>query len=469
MAACLDLLPIINTLPHAVLVLSRDRGKIIGANDIFLRQTGFDQEGLLSVRLIDLPLFSRQAKRSLIRLYVKAQRGQSDGEAIRLEYVAPDQTLKNVAVTASRFEAGDQSYVTFVFREAAGMDPVDLESWKYCMDLTCEPYMEFQPSMPLIPPLELDDRMSFLKLAGSVLRVKYANRAAVELYDGENGSMTGASFSSIFNREEDALRFLDMLSVVGQMKAETALSGRGAQIVQVEMHCVVRFDDDGGIAALYCSQRDLSGARRYEAIIGGSRVETDFMFHQPFTGVAFFTPTRPLERPRAEDVDMSLDNMLEQIVVMRANRVMIDIHGSDRARFMLKPIRELFPDSFLARQVLKELFVMRSSSVAIYNADDTLAHVSVFRATFDDADRMNGILMVSSKHKDDYQVRYSNKKGESAEDKSAEDKSAEDKSAESKGEKNGSSKLKEDSREDSKEDPREPELSGQLAEKNSEN
>ncbi|MDR3230693.1 MAG: PAS domain-containing protein [Synergistaceae bacterium] len=415
MAAFPNLLPIINALPEGVVIISRDRGRIVEANDAFLRYTGFTQEDLLSAHFIDLPFFAKQVRRNLIRLYIRALHGRKEGETLAVEYVAPDQTLRNVILAASRFVFADRIYVAFVLREEAP----DASSWGNCLHLTYEPYMEFHPSELLMPPQDLDDRMSFLKLAGRVLRVKYANSAAVDLYGGQGGSLTGRPFVSFFNNTDDAIRFLDMLSVVGQMKAETAVASRGGLPAEVEMKCVVRFGSRGEIAALYCSQRDLSGARRYEAIIGGSRVEAEFTFNQPFAGLAFLTPPHPLERPEAENVDNIIDIMLEQIMVMRANQAMISIYGSDNTKFLMKPMRDLFPDAALARQVLKELFVIKTSSVAIYSSgedessdEETLSHVLIFRATFDGADRMNGVLMTASKHDSDYQPRHSNKKNE---------------------------------------------------------
>ncbi|MDR3265609.1 MAG: PAS domain-containing protein [Synergistaceae bacterium] len=414
MTALSNLLPVINALPEGVVIISRERGKIIGANDVFLKYTGFTQEELLSSNFTNLPFLSRQVRRTLVRLYIRVLRGRKEGETLSVEYVTPGHTLRNVVLAASRFEFAEQTYVAFVLRD----ETPDAASWKNCLNLTCEPYMEFHPAATLIPPFELDDRMSFLKLAGSVLRVKYANSAAMDLYGGESTSLTGRPFTSFFNNGDDALRFLDMLSVVGQMKAETAVSSRSGQAVEVEMNCVVRFGGRGEIAALYCAQRDLSGARRYEAIIGGSRVETEFTFNQPFAGLAFLTPPHPLERPEADNVDDMLDVMLEQILVMRANHAMIDIYGygTDRTKFLMRPMKELFPDAALARQVLKELFVMRTSSVAVYAPDnETLSHVSIFRATFDDADRMNGVLMAGAKHADNYQPQHSNKRTEEPE------------------------------------------------------
>jgi hypothetical protein len=185
------------------------------------------------------------------------------------------------------------------------------------------------------------------------------------------------------------------------------------------MHCVVKFDEEGSIAAVYCAQRDLTGHERYKAIIGGSQLEMDFAFNQPFTGFAFLAPAAPIERPQADNVDAKLDDILDRVLIMRANQAMVDIYNTDKARFLMKPMRELFADMNTARQVMKELFVMRTSSVERYasseeTVENVLERISIFRATFDNADRMNGVFVATSKYDRHYKARHSNKKEEEA-------------------------------------------------------
>jgi hypothetical protein len=266
------------------------------------------------------------------------------------------------------------------------------------------------------PFREQDERMSYLKFLGDALRVKFANEAAIALYRGEGGFLIGETFASFFNKEDDALRFLDMLAVVGQMKAETVVNTY-SRIAQVEMHCVVKFNEEGSIDALYCAQRDLTGHQRYKEIIGGSQVEMDFAFNQPFTGFAFLAPPAPIERPQADNVDAKLDDILDQVLIMRANQAMVDIYNTDKARFLMKPMRELFADTNTARQVMKELFVMRTTSVERYapseeTVENILERISIFRAIFDNADRMNGVFVATSKDDRYYKARHSNKKEE---------------------------------------------------------
>jgi PAS domain-containing protein len=254
--------------------------------------------------------------------------------------------------------------------------------------------------------------MSYLRAAGNSLRVKYANKAAIKLYRGENGILTGETFVSFFNNEDDALRFLDMLSIVGQMRAETTVNTHGKP-VPVEMHCEVKFSEGGAIGAVYCGQRDLSGAQRYATIIGGSRQEMDFVFNQPFTGIAVLEPSHPVERPEADNVDFQLDTILERIVITRANQAMLDICGTDRAKFLMKPMTTLFNDPDVARQVLKELFVMRNTSVESYALPEKrVERVSFYRAIFDDADRLREIFVAASNNDVSYKARHRDIKGD---------------------------------------------------------
>lgn len=413
-----DPFSIINSLPDAVLVLSRNRGKIIEANNVFLEQTGFTKERLINAQPAALPLFSPQSRRGLLRLFIHALRDTESKKSFRFQHVSTDKIIRDLEAVASRFTTPEEDYVVFTFREVPGrengrVDYADIESWESYLNLAGEPYLEFRPAIPLLPPLEVDDRISFLKLAGGSLRVRYANRAAMDFFSQGNGSLEGRTFSSFFNNGDDAFRFLDMLSVVGQMKAETAVTGANSQAVQVEMNCMVRFEKDGTIAAVYCSQRDLSGYRHYEAVLGGSRIEMDFTFNQPFIGLAFLSPSRPLERSGAEHADDALDAMLDQILIVRANHAMLSIHGMDKTQFLMKPMMDLFPDRDLARRILRELFVTRVSSAAVYDdtSKETFRHVSIFRSTFDDADRMNGILVATSKYENGFQARHNNQNG----------------------------------------------------------
>ena len=416
-------LPIINALPDAVVIVSREKGVIIGGNDIFFKSSGFTVNDLVSTRLFNLPFFKKRVMRGLLRLFVQVAKSGGRGSTFSFPYVDSKQTVRNIEATAGPFTVSGQKYILFTFRELPSQEILitgdEAESWQAYLNLAYEPYMEFRPPMPLRPFSEQDDRTVYLRDVGMSLEVKFANNAAVRMYKGEGGgSLAGQNFFSFFSKREDALRFLDMLSIVGQMKAQTTVNIYD-RLVQVEMNCVVRFDDKGTIAAVYCGQRDMSGYRHYESIIGGSRLEMEFTFNQPFTGFAFLEPLHPLERPQADTVDIQLDGNLRRIMIVRANQAIMDIYGSDKTKFLMKTMTELFPNDVMARQVLKELFVMRVTSAAVYavsqnekgTPEEKLKHVSIFRAAFDDMDRLTGIFVATSKDESSYKARHSNKTG----------------------------------------------------------
>ncbi|MDR2179691.1 MAG: PAS domain-containing protein [Synergistaceae bacterium] len=406
-----------NALPDGVLIISPTRGKIVGANSVFFERSGLSEIDLVDVQLIDVPLFKKRIKQGLLRLFVKAVHGRGHGMSFSFPYVNPERMVKNISASAECFTLAEQEYVIFTFKELPPQEILipgeESASWKAYLSLAYEPYMEFRPVAPIEPLREQDERMSYLKFAEDALKVKFANDAAGAFYRGGGGSLIGATFGSFFNKEDDALRFLDMLAAVGEMKAETVVNTYN-RVAQVEMHCGVKFDDEGAIAAVYCAQRDLTGHQRYEAIIGGSRLEMDFAFNQPFTGFAFLAPQHPIERPEADNVDAKLDDILDQILIMRANQAMVDIYNTDKARFLMKPMRGLFADMNTARQVMKELFVMRTTSVERYASSEekvegVLERVSIFRSVFDTADCLSGVYVATSKDDRNYKARHSNK------------------------------------------------------------
>ncbi|MDR1377592.1 MAG: PAS domain-containing protein [Synergistaceae bacterium] len=410
-----DTLSIIEALHDPVLLVSQ-RGKIVNANGVFFQNWELTESDLADAQLIDL-YSNKVIKRGLFRLFIKALRGQRDA-SFTFPHRNPDKMVKNVLATACRAAFGDQEHVVFTFKEIPTQkvviaDDEGTSSWKAYFDLAYEPYVEFRPAEPISPFQESGDRASYLEIAGDSLQVNFANKAAAKFYKGEAGSLIGESFSSFFNDKIDAIRFLDMLAVVGQIKAETTVIACGKP-AQVEMHCMVKFSESGAIDAIYCAQRDLTGRQRYEAIIGDSRIEMDFIFNQPFAGFAFLAPASPIERPQADNVDKILDTMLNEIVIMRVNQAMLDIYGTDRARFLLKSMKALFADPDIARQVLKELFVIRATSVERYAVseemiENLLERASTYQALFDSADRLCGVFVATSKHPLGYKPRHSNK------------------------------------------------------------
>jgi PAS domain-containing protein len=412
---CQNVLSVIDALPYAILLLDRKRGKVLLANKAFLRQSGFPKEDIFDKDLLSLSIFTKSIRRGLIRLFIKALQGKGEDESFSFPYVYPDKTVKELLVSVLQVAFSGGEYVVVAFREISPQDSAaredEMESLKSYLILGYEPYLEFRPVSPLPPAGEMESRLPFLKEISESLQVKFANDAAVKLYQGGRGSLGGKTFLSLFNKENDAFRFLDMLSVVGLMKAQTVVVAYGGEIVQVEMNCAVTFDSEGAITALCCCQRNMSRQRHYEALLGGSRTEMNSMFDQPFVGFASLAPRRPLEFPKAEGSDEEIDAMLNQIAILRANQTMFTIYGTEKTRFLMKPMTGLFPDKETARQALKELFVMRTTSLEVFSLPEgEFRYVVIFRATFDDANRLSGISVVASRHSDGYKARHRSKK-----------------------------------------------------------
>ena len=406
-----EVLPIINALPDAVLVVERKRGKTVAANALLYDYLGISEDALEDTSLFYAPTLTKNARRGLLRLFIKARAGEKDRGGFTFPHVSADSTVKNFLATAQSVSIAGDEGVLFTFKPVPQeSQAAEGASWESYLGLAYEPYLEFRPSAPVESFFDQDDRTSYLRLLGENLRVKFANGAAVTLYRGDNGEgLAGEPFLSFFNNRSDALSFLDMLSFVGQMKAETLVNAFN-RIAQVEMRCAVTFGEGDSIVALYCAQRDMTSHQHYAAIIGDSRREMNFAFRQPFTGFAFLAPQEPIERPQAENVDARLDEILNEITIMKANDAIVDIYKTERSQFLMKPMRVLFASQDTARQVMKELFVMRVTSVERYDeSGDTLERVSIYEASFDETDRMTGVLVATSKHYHGYKARHSNR------------------------------------------------------------
>ncbi|MDR1376024.1 MAG: hypothetical protein LBJ22_00820, partial [Synergistaceae bacterium] len=206
-----------NALPDGVLLISTKRAKIVGANSVFFERSGLSENDLVDVSLIDIPFFKKRIKRGLLRLFVKAIHGRGHEVSFSFPYVNPGKTVKNMLAVARRFMVADHEYIVFTFKEIPSQEILiaggdDVASWKAYLDLAYEPYMEFRPIAFIEPFHEQNERMSYLKFMGDALRVKFANGAAAAFYREDGGFLIGETFASFFNREDDALRFLDMLA-----------------------------------------------------------------------------------------------------------------------------------------------------------------------------------------------------------------------------------------------------------------
>lgn len=387
-----DLLHFLRSSPDSVLILSQDKGKIVWADDVFLERWGFSKGALFDTSLIRMPSVSRQARHGLIRLYVKARRGDEDKKGFVFHYLDANNQVKKALSRASRVEIDNRTYILFTFKDLPPrkwvcVDYMALESWEAQQDLGYEPYLEFRPNLPILPPAESADRRPFLEKIASQMCVVRANQAAVNLYSSKNESLIGRTFASFFHNQEDMLRFMDMLSVVGQMKAETVVNASGGKAVDIEMNCRVQFEADDSIAVLYCAQRNLFKIRYYESLIGGNRIENDFVFQQPHIGLAFLMASRPIVCPSAPLSSDQLDGIMEKILVTRANQAMLELQKTDSASFLMKPMTILFESREEARRILKELFSRRECS------SDTPHHASSFRPIIDESSRLTGVMV----------------------------------------------------------------------------
>jgi len=420
-----DVFSFVNALPKAVLLVDRRKRTFVGANAAFFELTGFANAAFIGTQVFDLPFSSREIKRGLLHLFIKISRGAGYNKAYSFRHVCPNGTIKNITASGRLAMLNGREYIIFTLshdQSEALLD--DSDSWKFYLTLAYEPYMEFRPLTPIVSVSEPDGRMEFLQKLGNILQVKFFNNDALRFYNDDKGTLEGKTFLSLFSKESDAIGFLDMLNVVGRIKGETSVNTSKASGVYVEMNCIVKFDTEGSIIALYCSQRDLSVEQRYKDIIGGSRLEMGFMFHQPFVGFAFLVPPHPLERPSIEDLYTKLDEMLNQITVVRANEAMLNIYDADKSGFFMKPMSSFFGDLSEARQVLKELFVMRETSLGKLKESEEktseekapeekaseskpdFERVSIFRAVFDNADRLSGVYIATSRHCYGYTPRH---------------------------------------------------------------
>jgi len=423
-----DVFAFVNALPKAVLLVDRRNRTFAGANAAFSELTGLSNESFVDTQVLDLPFSSREVKRGMLNLFINISRGDGYNKTYSFPHVFSSGAIRNITASGRLAVLNGREYIVFTFAYDQSETLLEgSDSWKFYLTLAYEPYMEFRPTAPIATVSEPDSRMEFLQKLGDALRVKFFNNDSLRFYNDDKGTLEGKTFISLFSKESDAIGFLDMLDVVGRIKGETAVDTSKASGVHVEMNCIVKFDDVGSITALYCSQRDLSVERRYKDIIGGSRLEMGFMFHQPFVGFAFLVPPQPLERPSIDDLYTKLDEMLNQITVVRANEIMLNIYDVDKSGFFMKPLSSFFGDLGEARQVLKELFVMRETSIGKLKekepekptkkskdkgekvekvekvekngeGESDFERVSIFRAVFDNADRLSGVYVAASRH-----------------------------------------------------------------------
>ena len=278
----------------------------------------------------------------------------------------------------------------------------DIAAFNAFADMTQEPWLEFRPRSQGVPMLFQEEDL--LENLGQELIVHKASKAARKLFSQGDPSLErtdlplrGKSFMSFFYREETALRFLDMLSKVGQLQAPTTLVGESGEPLEVEMSCSVQFGVEDAITALYCIPSRIEQNRDPIVQHSVSGQEQDFIFSQPFLGLGRMVPLQPLVRPQPANADTVLNGYLDNILLTNANDALGELYGVEKNALLMRSMPFLFPDRSAAVQVLKELFVTRQSSFATYRKNTgELLRVALFKAVFNDADLMTRIFVAVS-------------------------------------------------------------------------
>ena len=134
----------------------------------------------------------------------------------------------------------------------------------------------------------------------------------------------------------------------------------------------------------------------------------DFAFNQPFLGVGQLVPQHPLKRPEAESAEAELEKLVNSILLVAANDALLKLHNARKSQFLMQPMSSLFPNALHAVAVLRELFVTKESSFALYDGNGTLQHITIFKAIFNDADELVRILISTSNHSEGIEEHYNN-------------------------------------------------------------
>ncbi len=410
---------IINAMTDAVLIVSQKTGQIIDSNEVFIRESGIDRDNLAGLSLLRLPQLTRQVRHGLISIYIKAVRQSKQNPIFNFQYITSNGEPKDVTVSAVNFEIDDLKCILFKFVLSKPQDNTEeFRSQKAFLSLTEEAWLEFRPLRSDSSQSYDKDEAKYLKKLGSSLFVYYYNEKAKKLYE-RNGkgskysseSINNRNFLSFFSREDEALRFLDMLSSVGQLRAAAIFLDKDGNDIEVELSCSALFDDDDNISSLYCIPRDFEEIRRCKALLTEIRAEQNFWHNQPFLGIAHLVPMTPIERPKAQEVEDKLTEQLSQIRIINVNKIFTSIYALPSSSLLLQPITRLFASNNTATQVLilKELFVTRQSSFAEYDEKTgRLIRVLLFKASFDDADRLIKIFVAASPSLNNFAPRHDN-------------------------------------------------------------
>ena len=407
-----ELQAIIDTFQEPVFFMEPHRGRVIACNAAFVRDTGFSEEALKGKPFLGIPRFTRPIRRGLLDLFFKTKHKNDKKIPFVFQYATPQGSLKTFSATMDALSCGSEEYIMVYLRVVSATEAdfaeqaKDIAAFNAFVDMTQEPWMEFRPrsSKPLLV-LSDEDRLSYLLNLGREFVVHKASPAAQKLFGRKISGMgfsgvflKGKDFMSLFYRENDALRFLDMLANVGELRAQTSLVTESGETIEVEMDCSVNFDATDTVTALYCIPYPVRQNRNRPVQESVSSQEQDFIFSQPFLGLGQLVPLQPLPRPNpADDVDAVLNNYLDEVLVLKSNGALCDLYGVKKNGLLMQRMVQLFPYRAAGVQVLKELFVTRASSFATYNEETgELLRVALFKAVFNNADHLVKIFTAVS-------------------------------------------------------------------------
>ena len=399
---------IIDSLSDPVLVISSKMRRILACNTAFVRELGFLDENIKGKSFIRIPHLTRPIRHGLLNLYFRAKRSRDDKAPFVFQFADPQGSLKTISATVDILIFDGEEFILAYLHVVLPTDIAlshqaeDIAAFNAFADMTQEPWLEFRPRSQDVSMLFNEEAQ--LVTLGQEFVVHKASKAARKLFGQDvtglglsDFPLKGKSFMSFFYREEAALRFLDMLSKVGQLQAPTTLVGESGEALEVEMSCSVHFGAEDAITALYCIPRRIDPERDLIVQHSVSGQEQDFIFSQPFLGLGRMVPLQPLMRPQPANADTVLNGYLDDILLTNANDAMGEFYGVKKNVLLMHSMPFLFPNRSAAIQVLKELFVTRQSSFATYRENTgELLRVALFKAVFNDADLMTRIFVAVS-------------------------------------------------------------------------
>lgn len=399
---------IIDSLSDPVLVISSKMRRILACNAAFVHELGFLDENIKGRSFIRIPQLTRPIRHGLLELYFRAKRSRDDKTPFVFQFADPQGSLKTISATVDILIFDGEEFILAYLHVVLPTDIAlshqaeDIAAFNAFADMTQEPWLEFRPRSQDVSMLFNEEAQ--LVTLGQEFVVHKASKAARKLFGQDvtglglsDFPLKGKSFMSFFYQEEAALRFLDMLSKVGQLQAPTTLVGESGEALEVEMSCSVHFGTEDTITALYCIPRRIEQDRDLIVQHSVSGQEQDFIFSQPFLGLGRMVPLQPLVRPHPTNADTVLNGYLNDILLTNVNDALVEFYGVEKNALLMQSMPFLFPNRSAAVQVLRELFVTRQSSFATYREDTgELLRIALFKAVFNDADHMTRIFLAVS-------------------------------------------------------------------------